>query len=203
MRGRLSPRALFPITAAALAATAGFFLQPLTADRRVVRTALAATEDGELFKPIAKVLRDPRCMNCHPVGDRPRQGDNRHFHLQNVTRGLDDMGFVNLRCSACHRDENNAYSGLPGAPNWHLAPLSMGWEGLNDAQLCTVLKDKSKNGGRDVAALIEHMSSDKLVLWGWNPGGNRKPVSTPHDKFVEQLHAWQAADAPCPKTATP
>ena len=203
MRGRPLSKILLPIAFAAFAGAAGFLMQPLTSGSSVIRTAAAAPGDGELFKPIAKVLRDPRCMNCHPVGDRPRQGDDRHFHLQNVSRGPDDLGFVNVRCTACHRTENNSYSGVPGAPNWHLAPLSMGWEGLDDAQLCAVLTDKSKNGGRDVAALVEHMSSDKLVLWGWDPGGNRKPVSTPHDKFVEQLHAWQAADAPCPKTATP
>ncbi|HET6388237.1 hypothetical protein [Hyphomicrobium sp.] len=202
MRGRPFTKALLPIAAAAFAGAAGFLAQPLTSGHGVVRTAIAAPAD-ELFKPIATVLRDPRCMNCHPVGDRPRQGDDRHFHLQNVSRGEDDLGFVNLRCTACHRSENNAYSGVPGAPNWHLAPLAMGWEGLDDAQLCAVLTDKSKNGGRDIAALVEHMASDKLVMWGWNPGGNRKPVATPHDVFVKQLHAWQAANAPCPKSATP
>lgn len=200
MQARRRTTAWFPFLMAAAAAIAGFFLQPIAAGRLSIRPALAGPTDGNLFTPIAKVLRDPRCMNCHPVGNRPRQGDDRHFHLQNVTRGADDMGFVNLRCPACHRDENNAYSRVPGAPNWHLAPLSMGWEGLNDAQLCTVLKDQSKNGGRDVAALVEHMSSDKLVLWGWNPGGARKPVSTPHNEFVDQLHAWQTAGAPCPAT---
>lgn len=198
MRRRRPSITWLAVVAAILCAAAGFFLQPYASGSLRIRVAQAEPVDGTLFVPIAKVLRDPRCMNCHPVGDRPRQGDDRHFHLQNVTRGADDMGFVNLRCSACHRDENNSYSQVPGAPNWHLAPLSMGWEGLNDAQLCTVLKDQSKNGGRDVAALVEHMSSDKLVLWGWNPGGNRKPVSTPHDQFVDQLHAWQAAGAPCP-----
>jgi hypothetical protein len=197
MHGRLATASV-PLVAALLAAATGFFLQPTFSDHGFTQPALAAPASGELFTPIAKVLRDPRCMNCHPVGDRPRQGDDRHFHLQNVTRGLDDMGFVNLRCTACHRDENNHYSGVPGAPNWHVAPLSMGWEGLNDAQLCTVLKDKSKNGDRDVAALVEHMSSDKLVLWGWAPGGKRKPVATPHDEFVKQLVAWQSAGAPCP-----
>ena len=151
-----------------------------------------------LFAPIAEVLRHPRCLNCHPRDDRPRQGDDGHFHLQNVTRGPDDLGFVNLRCNACHRDENNDYSGVPGAPSWHLAPLSMGWAGLDDADLCTTLKDQKKNGGKDVAALVEHMAADKLVLWGWAPGGQRAPVSTPHAKFVERLKAWQAADAPCP-----
>jgi hypothetical protein len=196
------PALLLPIVAAVSVALTGFLLQSRLLSGGLTRAAFAATASDSLFTPIATVLRDPRCMNCHPVGDRPRQGDDRHFHLQNVTRGPDDLGFVNLRCTACHRDENNAYSGVPGAPAWHLAPLSMGWEGLNDAQLCTVLKDKSKNGGRDVAALVEHMSHDKVVLWGWRPGGKRKPVSTPHDEFVKQLKAWAGAGAPCP-TATP
>ena len=137
-------------------------------------------------------------MNCHPRDDRPRQGDDRHKHLQNIVRGEDNMGFVNGRCNACHRDENNDYSGVPGAPSWHLAPLSMGWQGLNDADLCAALKDETKNGGKDVAALVTHMKDDKLVLWGWQPGGTRAPVSTPHPQFMTELKAWAAAGAPCP-----
>lgn len=190
---------LLPIAAAALAAIAGFLFapEPARAPRVLIATA-AAANNGALFAPIAAVLRHPRCLNCHPRDDRPRQGDDGHIHLQNVTRGPDDLGFVNLRCTACHRDENNEYSGVPGAPTWHLAPLSMGWAGLDDADLCVTLKDRKKNGGKDVAALVEHMAADKLVLWGWSPGAKRAPVSTPHAEFVKQLKAWQAADAPCP-----
>jgi hypothetical protein len=153
---------------------------------------------AQAFSPIAAVLRDPRCMNCHPRDDRPRQGEDRHVHQMNVVRGPDDMGFVNARCTACHRDENNEHSGVPGAPTWHLAPMAMGWQGLDDAALCAALVDKSRNGGRDIAQLVEHMSSDKLVLWGWSPGAKRAPVATPHETFVKQLHDWQAAGAPCP-----
>ena len=184
-----------PIIAAGAAAFVAFLFAPM---QRAATPAFAAAEDGALFTPIAEVLRHPRCLNCHPRDDRPRQSDDRHIHLQNVTRGPDDLGFVNLRCTACHRNENNDYSGVPGAPTWHLAPLSMGWQGLDDADLCTTLKDTKKNGGKDIAALVEHMTSDKLVLWGWDPGGKRTPVATPHDEFVTQLNAWAAADAPCP-----
>ena len=28
-----------------------------------------------LFAELGKVLTHPRCVNCHPAGDRPRQGD--------------------------------------------------------------------------------------------------------------------------------
>lgn len=152
----------------------------------------------DTFSPIAAVLRHPRCLNCHPRDDRPRQSDDRHIHRQNVVRGVDGMGFVNARCNSCHRVENNDYSGVPGAPLWHLAPLSMGWQGLNDAELCTTLKDEKKNGGKTVAELVEHMTKDDLVLWGWKPGGDRAPVSTPHDQFVKELETWASAGAPCP-----
>ncbi len=157
-----------------------------------------AAANNELFAPIAAVLRHPRCLNCHPRDDHPRQGENQHLHLQGVTRGEDNLGFVNMRCTACHRDENNVYSGVPGAPNWHLAPQSMGWQGLNDQELCSTLKDKERNGGKDIPALVAHMTDDKLVLWGWEPGGKREPVSTPHAEFVKQLQAWAGAGAPCP-----
>ena len=188
--------AVFVIAAIALAGSFASHRHEMPLGPSFATAAAAAPAD--LFAPVAAVLRHPRCMNCHPRDDRPRQGDDRHKHLQNIVRGPDDMGFVNARCAACHRDENNQHSGVPGAPTWHLAPLSMGWQGLNDAELCSTLVDKSKNGGKDIAALVEHMDKDKVVLWGWDPGGDRAPVSTPHPEFVTQLKAWEAAGAPCP-----
>lgn len=165
-----------------------------------VAVAEAATPGADLFAPVAAVLRHPRCLNCHPRDDRPRQADDRHIHLQNVVRGLDGMGFVNARCNACHRDENNSFTGVPGAPNWHLAPLSMGWQGLDDAALCTTLKDEKANGGKSVTALVEHLEKDALVLWGWAPGGERTPVTPPHPQFMSQVKAWASAGAPCPQS---
>jgi hypothetical protein len=37
------------------------------------------SQDGvAAFERIATVLQSPRCLNCHPRGDRPAQGDDRH-----------------------------------------------------------------------------------------------------------------------------
>lgn len=187
-------RVAYPVLIAVLAvAGAALIATPKTAS-----VAFAEAAPADLFARVAAVLRHPRCMNCHPRDDRPRQGDDRHEHLQNIVRGEDNMGFVNARCNSCHRDENNDFSRVPGAPNWHLAPLSMGWHGLGDSELCTALKDETKNGGKNVAALVQHMKSDALVLWGWKPGGTRAPVSTPHPQFMKELKAWTDAGAPCP-----
>ena len=189
---------LFAAVVAIACVVIGYTFQLNAAEPPAPAVDKPASANGELFTPIASVLRQPRCMNCHPRDDRPRQGDDRHKHLQNVTRGPDDMGFVNLRCNARHRDENNEHSGVPGAPMWHLAPLPQGWQGLSDAELCTTLKDQSKNGGKDIAKLVDHMTNDKLVLWGWEPGADRVPIKPPHPEFVTQLNAWAKAGAPCP-----
>src|SRR5262249_45561285 len=92
-------------------------------------TALAA------FERIASVLESPRCMNCHPRGDRPSQGDDRHIHLMNVQRGAAGKGFPGMACSTCHQTHNNDLGGVPGAPHWQLAPKSMGWTGLSRGEL--------------------------------------------------------------------
>lgn len=46
--------------------------------------------------------------------------------------------------------------------------------------------------------MLKHVSEDKLVLWGWEPGGERKPVSVPHAEFVAAFKTWSDAGGPCP-----
>ncbi|MGL4728596.1 MAG: hypothetical protein ACRCWO_07555 [Bosea sp. (in: a-proteobacteria)] len=55
------------------------------------------------------------------------------------------------------------------------------------------------NGGRDLAAIVHHMREDAAVLWAWNPGGTRTPVSMAHDVFMRHVEGWAAANGPCPE----
>jgi hypothetical protein len=61
-----------------------------------------------------------------------------------------------------------------------------------------MIKDKRRNGGRDLAALTRHVSEDALVRWGWDPGGTRAAVPVPHEEFVAKFEQWAAAGGPCP-----
>jgi len=161
----------------------------------------AATDQGALFTAFVSVLRHPRCMNCHSNGDFPRQGDDGHPHAMNVRRGLEGHGVTAEKCSTCHQDRNLIGAHLPpGAPNWGLPPAStpMVWQGLTDSQICQSIKDPKQNKNRNIEQLVEHLTEDKLVMWGWNPGEGRTPVPMPHDEFVSKVRAWQAAGAPCP-----
>ncbi|HZN38564.1 MAG TPA: hypothetical protein VFD82_07155 [Planctomycetota bacterium] len=53
-----------------------------------------------------------------------------------------------------------------------------------------------QNGGKTLEQLLDHVSHDALVLWGWSPGGERAPVPTPHAEFVAAFKAWIDAGAP-------
>jgi hypothetical protein len=176
-------------TAHGLMALTVFFFGTLTASKTLAQPAL--------FDPLYEVLTHPRCMNCHTVTDFPRQGDERRRHDQLVVRGADNHGAPTLQCSACHQDENVAEDAVPGAPHWALAPLSMGWEGLDETGLCQALKDTSKNGNRSLEDLFEHMTKDELVLWGWTPGSNRTTPPLGQQAFEEALKLWVDADGPC------
>jgi hypothetical protein len=164
-------------------------------------TAAPATDpeaSAKLFKSIAEVLRHPRCMNCHTSTDFPRQGDTRHRHQQMVMRGPAGRGTSAMLCSNCHQEKNSPDGRIPGAHNWHLAPLSMAWEDLKtDKALCEALVDRSLNGDRDIAALVKHMHTDALVLWAWTPGA-RKPPHIGVQEFQALLKRWEQTGGACP-----
>lgn len=156
-----------------------------------------------LFGEAMKVIGHPRCMNCHPATDRPTQGEDRHPHQPPVTRGPANFGAAGMQCNTCHMPGNTPTIGenirsIPGDPAWHLAPLEMGWQGKSAAAICEQIKDKSRNGGKDLVALHEHMAKDHLVGWGWNPGEGRVPAPGTQAQFGDIIKAWIDTGAVCP-----
>jgi hypothetical protein len=131
-------------------------------------SAFAAIADDRaraiaLFQEAGKVIAHPRCMNCHPAGDSPTQTERMQRHLPLVVRGADGHGAPGMMCATCHHAANYDIAGVPGHADWHLAPQSMGWQGRSLPQICEQIKDRARNGGRDMAALVRHMAEDSLV----------------------------------------
>lgn len=158
----------------------------------------------EAFDKMMSVLTHKRCVNCHPAGNRPHQGEDSHVHNFNVQRGADNHGVAALRCESCHQEENNLLSGVPGAPEWHLAPRRMAWEGLTRVEIARSMLDPEKNGGRSLEETVQHLTEHELVLWAWEPGvdaaGNpreKPPVSK--EEYIQAVKEWAAAGAPIPE----
>lgn len=153
-----------------------------------------------LFAEAGKVIQSPRCLNCHPAGERPTQTDRMTPHQPLVVRGEGGMGAAGgLVCTTCHHETNFDAAGVPGNPKWSLAPVEMAWQGKSLGQICEQIKDKTRNGDRDLAALVEHMASDDLVGWAWHPGRGRTPAPGTQKAFGDIIKAWADAGAACPK----
>ncbi len=160
----------------------------------------AKDRSAALFTETTKVFLHPRCVNCHPNGDSPLQ-DAGHVHDPPVARGKDDRGVPGLLCTSCHQDKNLELARVPGAPNWHLAPRSMAWQGKSPRELCEQLLDPARNGGRTHEQLIEHVSHDALVAWGWSPGHERALAPGTQEQFGKLVAAWLESGAACPEGA--
>ncbi|TFF35675.1 hypothetical protein [Mucilaginibacter psychrotolerans] len=153
------------------------------------------------FMAVYKVLMSARCMNCHPAGNSPLQGDDSHIHTMNVTRGTDGKGMYTARCSNCHQAENTAGLHMPpGNPKWGLPPANMRmvFQGRTPRQLALQLLDTKQNGGRSKAQLIDHMANDDLVGWAWHPGDGRTLPPLSRAAFAVQVRQWIAKGAYAP-----
>ena len=95
------------------------------------RGEAAQAIDPAPFEPIASVVMHPRCINCHQ-DKSPRQTDSKIVHRPLVVRGKDGHGAPTQRCQTCHQTTNTADEFVPGVKDWHLAPLSMLWEGCSE-----------------------------------------------------------------------
>jgi hypothetical protein len=185
----------------------------------IVSSTLGQTRDGHssavskaqglaAWEQVYSVLVHPRCINCHTATNYPQQGDDRHRHFANVIRGPEGKGVPALNCATCHQESNADSTGVPGEHDWHLAPLSMKWQDINDNPLsspaiCRSVTDKSKNGNLNGQELLKHHEEAVLVLWAWQPG--RRPDGTmrttpplTHEQFVAATRRWVEAGTPCP-----
>jgi len=197
-------KAWLSVAAALAAASCSHAPPPAPAAAPAPAPAPPRADPIAAFETVRAVLQSPRCVNCHPSGDAPLQGDDSHVHAQFVRRGPEGRGAVGLACATCHGKQNP-----PDSYGEHMPPgVSTGWRlpppehkmvfaGMGSRPLCEQLKDPKRNGGKDMAALMHHVADDPLVRWGWAPGYGRKPVPIAHEQFVRAFKAWADAGAPC------
>lgn len=144
------------------------------------------------FLEAYQVLMSPRCMNCHPAGDVPLQGDDSHVHAMKPQRGTDGKGLNAMKCANCHRETNTPGLNMPpGAPNWHMPPaeMKMVFQGKTAHELAKQLMDPKQNGNKTQEQLLAHVN-DPLVLVAWNPGEGRALPPISHEAFAKAWTNW-------------
>jgi hypothetical protein len=157
-----------------------------------------------LFTEAAKVIMNPRCVNCHPATEHPLQGNDQHIHMPPAIRGDNGDGIGGNTCGACHMELNvtlheaASYQSVPGRPGWMLAPRAMAWEGKSMTEICEQLKDPARNSDRNLMLLYEHFLTSELIGWAWNPGLGRDPVPGTQQQLAELIKAWIDTGAVCP-----
>jgi hypothetical protein len=203
MKSELRFQLLVSVAVVAMSMLGGYAVsqtapQTLASPENFASIADTDARSAAVFTELGKVLTHPRCVNCHPAGDRPRQGDERRLHQPPVTRGADGHGLPAMRCSICHQNVNFDPGRMPGHPEWHLAPLEMAWEGKTVAEICAQIKDPTRNGGRKVEQLVHHIAEDTLVGWAWAPGAGRSPAPGTQKQAGALVDAWVKSGAACP-----
>lgn len=174
--------------------------------KHITETILSVdqTASEEAFGTMMQVLTHKRCVNCHPSGDRPHQGEDSHVHYFGIQRGPENHGVAGLKCSTCHQSENNDISGVPGAPEWSVAPRAMAWEGKTRVEIARSMLDRSINGDRTLEETVKHLTEHELVLWAFEPGVDaegipreKPPVSK--ENYIDAVIEWAAAGAVIPE----
>lgn len=157
-------------------------------------------ESEAAFNTMMDVLTHQRCVNCHPSDDIPKQGEDSHPHRFGIKR-INSDGATN--CATCHQASNNDYSGVPGAPEWALAPHKMRWEGLSRIEIAESMMNPENNGGRNAEDIMHHLTEHELVLWAWEPGvdaeGNQRELPpVPKEEYIEAVKKWVELGAKIP-----
>ncbi len=202
-RSGTQARGLLAIATLLMSGLTAYAVSELQPERLAPPESFAAIGDTEarssaIFTELGKVLSHARCVNCHPAGDRPRQGEMRRLHQPPVTRGADGHGLEAMRCAICHQKTNFDPARMPGHPDWHLAPIEMAWEGKSVAEICQQIKDPARNGGRTPEEIVRHIAEDSLVGWAWSPGFGRQPAPGTQKEAGALVAAWVRTGAACP-----
>lgn len=178
----------------------------------VPRSGSVSREQGlEAWARIFEVASHPRCSNCHvggsdkPMWSGPSYGTTRP-HGMNVRAGRSRIGAESgLLCVTCHvnstateRSNDIPHAAPHIAGNWQLAPAEAAWFGKTSNEICEQLRDPKRNGKRSFRDIASHLGHDRILHWGWAPGGGREPAPRTLQEHIDDVLLWGVGGMPCP-----
>ncbi len=147
-----------------------------------------------MFTEAARVLRHPRCVNCHPSSERPLQGERGDPHQPLVVRGAGGMGAPGMMCLTCHGTQS--FQNVPGRPGWVLAPSELAWEAASVAAICEQLKARAASSSLEDIA--RYVTENELVGHGFAPPTHLEAAPGDQATLGGLFRGWVEAGAYCP-----
>jgi len=77
----------------------------------------------------------------------------------------------------------------------------MAWQGKSLREICLQIKDPARNGGRTLQQIRQHMATDEVVGWAFDPGDGRVTAPGSQAQLAGLIDAWVATGAECPAAA--
>ena len=197
MASSVQIRLLFGLLAVASASFA--FAQDLRAPETFSSITNTAERSRALFAEAGRVLQHPRCLNCHPVGERPTQGNDCHPHSPLVVRGADDKGAIG---HALHDLPPGCELRAVGRAGTSALACRAEVDGMADRNRWARSASRSRIRGATAARRSRRSRSTwrttRLVGWAWMPGGNREPAPGTQAQLGALIAAWIESGAACP-----
>ena len=164
-----------------------------------------AERSRALFNEIAKVVTHPRCMNCHPAGNHPLQGDDRHEHLPPVPRGEAGLGVAGLNCATCHTERNFTLVGA-ARPTRAFRAIRAGasrrskWPGKASRSARSASSSRTRRATADARSRC-CTSISRTTTWSRGAGSRAKGASrrrADQKQLGALAQAWIESGAQCP-----
>jgi hypothetical protein len=146
---------------------------------------------------VYKVFASPRCQNVTLPTPAARRRQSRPLAKRKARS--DGHGVYGMRCDTCHQLANRPRQYRKSEVVASRTGAQNGVRWRTPGQLCRQLKDPKQTGGRSLAQSLEHVSSDDLVGWGWDPGTGRALPPLSRADTVAQMKIWIDGGAACPQ----
>ncbi len=152
-----------------------------------------------LFQEAGKVIQHPRCVNCHPAGDRPTQTDRMRPHQPLVVRGADGHGRAgNGLHDLPSRDEFRCRE-VAGPSRTGISPRPR-WLGraARSARFARRSRTRSATAARTWRRSFTTWLRIRWSVGAGRPGQGRTPAPGTQAEFGALIKAWAASGAHCP-----
>ena len=148
------------------------------------RSPITRARSVALFEEAGKVMQHPRCVNCHPRGDRPtaERRDAAARAAGGARRGRPRRAGAALHAPAI-ATRISIRRACPAIRNGTSRRRRWPGRASRSARSASRSRIRRATAARTSPRIVKHSTERQLVGWGWNPGAGRTPAPGTQAEF--------------------